>query len=91
MRNAICSTFAPPTEWGLSRRTHPAVVQAIFALSGDERGPETIWETPTDDEWQNVAQLVAEYVDDGDFAVDSGRFAWGSFGTFRLWTTRRDH
>ena len=38
MRNAICSTFAPPSEWGVSRHTHPAVVQAIFALSSDERG-----------------------------------------------------
>ena len=84
MMDAICSTFVPPAEWGLSRRTHPAVVQAIFALSSRERAPETIWETPTDGEWRNVAELVAEYVDDGDFALDSGRFAWGSFWTFRL-------
>jgi hypothetical protein len=75
MRSAICSTFAPPAEWGLSRHTHPAVVQAIFALSNDERGPEAIWEMPTVNEWQKVADLVAEYVDDGDFVLDSGRLA----------------
>jgi hypothetical protein len=91
MRSAICSTFAPPAEWGLIRHTHSAVVQAIFALSSDERGPEAIWEMPTVNEWQKVADLVAEYVDDGDFALDSGRFAWDSFASFRLQPTRNEH
>jgi hypothetical protein len=89
MRNAICSTFAPPSEWGLSRQTHPAVVQAIFALSSDQRAPEVIWETPTADEWQKVALLVAEYLDDGDFAGDGDRYARDSFVSFRLRLTNR--
>jgi hypothetical protein len=91
MRNAICSTFAPPSEWGLSRDTHSAVVQAIFALSSDERVPEAIWETPTADEWQKVAHLVAEYLDDGDFAGDGDRYAWDSFVSFRLRPTIREN
>ena len=91
MRSAICSKFAPPAEWGLRRHTHPAVVQAIFALSNDERGPEAIWEMPTVNEWQKVADLVAEYVDDGDFVLDSGRFAWDSFASFRSAPTRHEH
>ncbi len=91
MRNAICSTFAPPSEWGLRRQIHPVVVQAIFALSNDERVPEAIWETPTADEWRKAAELVSEYVDDGDFAMDGGRFAWNSFMSFRLRPTRQEH
>jgi hypothetical protein len=46
---------------------------------------------PTVNEWQKVADLVAEYVDDGDFALDSGRFAWDSFASFRLPPTRHEH
>jgi hypothetical protein len=66
------------------RGTHPAIVQAIFALSSDERPPGTIWEAPSAAEWQEAAELVAEYVNDGDFTLDSGRFAWGSLGTLRF-------
>ena len=84
MINAICSTSTPPASWGLIRRTHPAIVQAIFALSSEERLPTTIWEAPTAAEWQEVAELIAEYVNDGDFTLDSGRFAWGPLGTLRL-------
>ncbi len=91
MRNAICSTFAPPSEWGVSRHTHPAVVQAIFALSSDERAPEAIWEMPTADEWRKAAHLVAEYLDDGDFAGDGDRYAWDSFVSFRLRPTSREN
>ena len=91
MRNAICSTSAPPNEWGLSRHMHPAVVQAIFALSSEKRAPEAIWNMPTADEWRKVAELVAEYVDDGDFAIDGGRFAWNAFVSFRLRPNRQEH
>jgi hypothetical protein len=89
MSNSICSTVAAPASWGLIRKTHPAVVQAIFALSSDERAPEAIWEAPTADEWRKAAQLVAEYLDDGDFAGDGDRYAWDSFMSLRLWPTHR--
>lgn len=88
MSHAMCSRFPPPSGWGENRQTHPAIVQAIFALSSDERAPETIWEAPTTNEWRDVTQLVAEYVDDGDFALDGGRFAWGPFETLRVWPRR---
>jgi hypothetical protein len=67
------------------------VVQAIFALSSEERVPEAIWEMPSADEWQKVAYLVAEYLDDGDFAGDGDRYAWDSFVSFRLRPTRQEH
>ena len=91
MSNAICSTFAPPSERGLSRHMHPAVVQAIFALSSEEGALEAIWNMLTADEWRKAAELVAEYVNDGDFAIDGGRFAWNSFVSFRLRPIRREH
>lgn len=90
MSSAICSRFPPPVGWGEKRQTHPAVVQAIFAVSTDERAPEAIWATPTINEWWKVSELVAEYVEDGDFALDGGRFAWGPFETLRLWPTGCD-
>ena len=37
------------------------------------------------------AELVSEYVDDGDFAIDGGRFAWNSFVSFRLRPARQEH
>jgi formylglycine-generating enzyme required for sulfatase activity len=89
--NSICSSFAPPSGWGLNRHTHPAVIQAIFAVSSDARAAETIWELPTDREWREVAQLVSDYVDDGDFTLDGGRFAWGPYGTLRLWLTNPEN
>jgi hypothetical protein len=84
MVNPRCSAAMPPVEWGLTRRTHPVVVQAIFAVASERRSPEAIWESPTSREWQDAADLVAEYIDDGDFAFDSGRFAWGLLGAFRM-------
>jgi hypothetical protein len=59
-------------------------------VSSDARSPEAIWETPTPDEWRKISELVAEYVEDGDFAFDNGKFAWGPFETLRLWPMRRD-
>ena len=91
MNNAICSTIIPPAIWGLSRHTHPAVVQAIFALSSDDRPPVIIWDAPTAAEWRKVAELVAEYVNDGDFTLDQGLFAWGPLGTLRLWPMHREN
>ena len=85
MIDAICSTIMAPADWGLNRRTHPAIVQAIFAIASDERTPAAIWEAPTATEWEKVSELVAEYVGDGDFTLDSGRFAWGPLGTLYLW------
>ncbi|MFO1102119.1 MAG: hypothetical protein U1E20_04345 [Methylocystis sp.] len=90
MKNALCSCVPPPVGWSVNRRTHPAIAQAIFALSSDARSPEAIWETPTPDEWRKISELVAEYVEDGDFAFDNGKFAWGPFETLRLWPMRRD-
>lgn len=84
MSNAMCSRFSPPAGWGDSRHTHPAVTQAIFALSTDDRAPEIIWENPTADEWISVTALVAEYIKDGDFELSNGRFAWGPFETLRF-------
>ncbi len=83
MSLSICSVFPPPIGWSVSRQTHPANTQAIFAISSDERSPDQIWATPTSDEWRAISELVVEYVDDGDFAMDSGRFAWGPFETLR--------
>ena len=90
MKHAICSCVPPPVGWSVTRLTHPAIVQAIFALSNDERTPEAIWEAPTPDEWRKISELVVEYVEDGDFAVDNGKFAWGPFETLRLWPLARD-
>ena len=75
MRNGICSRVPPPVGWSVNRQTHPAIAQAIFALSSDERTPEAIWEAPTPEEWRKISELVVEYVDDGDFACDNGKFA----------------
>lgn len=85
MGSGICSRIPPPVGWSDNRHTHPAIVQAIFAVADDERDPDAIWAAPTRAEWQRIAELVAEYVDDGDFALEAGRFAWGQFETLRLW------
>ncbi|MFO1126223.1 MAG: hypothetical protein U1E25_13795 [Methylocystis sp.] len=90
MKNAICSCIPPPVGWSADRRTHPAIAQAIFALSHDDRTPEAIWEAPTPDEWRKISEHVVEYVEDGDYALDNGKFAWGPFETLRLWRSRRD-
>jgi hypothetical protein len=90
MNNPICSSTPPPLEWSVDRRTHPAIAQAIFAVSSDQRTPEAIWESPTPEEWRKISELVVEYVDDGDFAVDNGKFAWGPFETLRLWPAHDD-
>jgi hypothetical protein len=90
VKHAICSCVPPPVGWSVNRRTHPAIAQAIFALSNDERAPEAIWEAPTPEEWRRIFELVVEYVEDGDFAFDNGKYAWGPFETLRLWPLRRD-
>ncbi len=87
MSIGVCSAFPPPAGWAEGHHTHPAITQAIFAVSSEERRPDVIWEAPTNGEWLQIAKLVAEYVQDGDFALDSGRFAWGPFETLRLWPT----
>ncbi|CCJ05845.1 hypothetical protein [Methylocystis sp. SC2] len=90
MNNRICSCVPPPVGWSVKRRTHPAIAQAIFALCNGERTPEAIWEAPTPEEWRKISELVVEYVADGDFAVDTGKFAWGPFETLRLLPARRN-
>jgi hypothetical protein len=90
MNNRICSCIPPPVGWSVNRQTHPAITQAIFALSNNERTPEAIWEAPTPEEWRKISELVVEYVIDGDFAVDNGKFAWGPFETLRLLPARRN-
>ena len=57
------------------RRTNPVVVQAIIALSSDNRPPETIWRTPTTAEWRRVARVAAENGDDHS-AVGDDRMTW---------------
>jgi hypothetical protein len=57
------------------RLTNPVVVQAIIALSNDDRPPETIWRTPTASEWRRVVRVVAESRDDDSTAGDD-RMAW---------------
>lgn len=90
MNRGLCSRVPPPVGWSVKRRTHPAIAQAIFALSSDERTPEAIWESPTPEEWRMVSELLVEYVEGGDFACDGGKFAWGPFETLRLWPAQRD-
>jgi hypothetical protein len=85
MSAKVCSLVPPPAGWSFDRQTHPAIVQAIFAVSNDERSPEAIWRTPTSEEWREISELVVEYVVDGDFQIENGRFAWGPFETLRLW------
>ncbi len=83
MNSSLYSALPPPIGWSASRQTHPAISRAIFAISSDVRQPEAIWATPTADEWLAISELVIQYIDDGDFAVDTGRFAWGPFETLR--------
>jgi hypothetical protein len=77
------------------RQTNPVVVQAIIALSSDDRPPETIWRTPTANEWRRVARVVAENSDD-DSAIGDDRMAWAfllrlSEGTLRVCKERCPH
>jgi len=70
------------------RPANPVVVQAIIALSNDDRPPETIWRTPTANEWRRVARVVAESGDNGS-AIGDDRMAWAfllglSEGTLRV-------
>jgi hypothetical protein len=55
--------------------TNPLVVQAIIALSNNDRPPETIWRTPTAAEWRRVVRVVAESGDDEAVTLDD-RMAW---------------
>lgn len=77
------------------RQTNPVVVQAIIALSSDGRPPETIWRTPTANEWRRVARVAAENGDD-ESALSDDRMAWAfllglSEGSLRVRKERRPH
>jgi len=67
--------FASSAWWGENALANQAVVHAIPALSSDDRPPETIWRTPTPQEWQTVARLAAECGDD-DSPVGDNRMGW---------------
>lgn len=77
------------------RQTNPVVVQAIIALSSNDRPPETIWRTPTANEWRRVARVAAENGDDR-LALTDDRMAWAfllglSAGSLHVWKERRPH
>lgn len=64
--------------WADSRETHMAVATAIHAIADSKRGPEAIWEGPTQAEMDHVTMAVEEYIAHGDFpADDDGRYSWG--------------
>ena len=77
------------------RQSNFVVVQAIIALSNDDRPPETIWRTPRAGEWRRVARVVAQNGDD-EPAIADDRMAWAfllrlSEGTLRVRNERRPH
>ncbi len=68
------------SELGSAAWQHPTpnlvVVHAILALSSEARTPEEIWLAPTIEEWWQVAELAAQYSDDGAFALGGEQMAW---------------
>jgi hypothetical protein len=100
MMESYSHAVAPESKCrGLSRFTHPAVVQTIIALPSDERTLEKIWEEPSPDEWRLALSIIAEqvlmhiagYVDDDEFARDGCQFALDRFEKRRLAPTPRLH
>jgi hypothetical protein len=75
--------------------TNPHVVQAIIALSNNDRPPETIWRTPTATEWRRVVRVVAESGDDESVTLDdrmAWAFLWGLCeGTLHVRRERNHH
>jgi len=74
-----------PPPWAKKRRTHPAIADAIFALSTDDRWPDALWAFPTLDEWDQIRALVEKYFAQGLYdQEDDGRYQWGAaFMTIR--------
>ncbi len=70
------SQFASSAWWSDHPQASMVVVHAILALSSDDRTPESIWLTPTSNEWRQVAELAAEYSAEGDFALAGDQMAW---------------
>lgn len=68
--------FGSSAWWAEHSRTHLVVVHAILSLATEDRTPEEIWLSPTSDEWRQVAELAAEYSDDGDYALTGDQMAW---------------
>lgn len=68
--------FASSAWWGDHPQASMVIVHAILALSSDDRTPESIWISPTSDEWRQVAELAAMYSDEGDFALAGDQMAW---------------
>lgn len=68
--------FASPAWWRDHPVTDPAIVYAIQSLSSVERTSEAIWKDPTAEEWEQTAQLAAEYGDEDDLALGE-RAVWG--------------
>ncbi|QGM99900.1 hypothetical protein [Methylocystis parvus] len=55
-----------PPLGGVIPLTNLALVHAIRMLSGADRTPEESWLALTFDKWRRVADLAAQYSDDGD-------------------------
>jgi hypothetical protein len=71
-------TAAEAEIWGGSRKTHPAVAQAIHAIADPKRSPASIWEAPTPAERDLVAMAVEEYITQGDYtAAPDDLYQWG--------------
>lgn len=68
--------FASSAWWAEHPKTNLVIVHAILSLSSDERTAESIWRSPTREEWRQIAELAAEYSDDGDFSLMGDQMAW---------------
>lgn len=63
-------------QWADSRETSMVVAVAIHAISGPGRSPEQIWESPTNNEWDQVVIAVENYIDCGVFDAQD-TYIWG--------------
>jgi hypothetical protein len=56
-------------QWATAHKAQLAVACAIHAIANSKRTAEDIWAAPTHEEWYGIADVVGEYVDNGDFEV----------------------
>lgn len=75
MTQETAPRFASAAWWGEHSQTNLVVVHAILALASDDRTPDEIWLMPTSDEWRQVAELAAEFSEDGDLSFGE-QMAW---------------
>ncbi|MEF3365329.1 hypothetical protein V3H18_02145 [Methylocystis sp. 9N] len=81
MTEKATTRFASSAWWAEHPQTNLVIVHAILSLSSDDRTPESIWRSPTRAEWRQVAELAAEYSDDGDFSFMGDQMAWRILST----------